>query len=155
MEEPELNDLVARGWRYALSLTGEAHQAEDLVQEAWAAVLRAGGPRSRGYLLRAIRSRWIDAWRRQGSVVELPLDELATPARAPARLEAAQQLSVAFTALRPEEREVLHLCVVEGYTAAEAAELIDKPRNTVLSLLHRGRAKLRAALIEANQEALP
>ncbi len=155
MTEPDLADLATRGWRYALSLTGDAAEADDLAQEAWTSVLKARGTPSRGYLLRAIRSRWIDAWRRRGDVVTLSLEALPTPAQAPDRLEAAQQISIAFAALRPEEREVLHLCVAEGYTAAEVAEIVEKPRNTVLSLIHRGRARLRAALTEANREALP
>jgi RNA polymerase sigma-70 factor (ECF subfamily) len=36
----------------------------------------------------------------------------------------------------------LYLAVVEGYTAEEIAELTSRPRGTILSLLHRTKAKL-------------
>ena len=49
-------------------------------------------------------------------------------------------LTQALSRLRPEEREAIYLQAVKGYTAAEAAELMDRPRGTVLSLIHRGKA---------------
>ena len=55
--------------------------------------------------------------------------------------------------LRSEEREAIYLQVVQGYTAAEAAELMERPRGTVLSLIHRGKARLRMLLRDqARQE---
>ena len=41
------------------------------------------------------------------------------------------------------ERAVLVLSALEGYTAREIGELLDAPRGTILSLMHRTRAKLR------------
>lgn len=38
---------------------------------------------------------------------------------------------------------VLLLSAVEGYTAREIGEMLDLPRGTVLSLMHRARTKLR------------
>ena len=126
-----------------------------MLQDAWASTLQSGGSLSRGDLLRAMRSRWIDGWRRERAVVELVSpDALESPSEVHARFEAAQALAPAWASLREEEREALHLCVVEGYTAAEAAEILDCPRNTVLSLCHRGRAKLRAALTD-EREVMP
>jgi len=48
--------------------------------------------------------------------------------------------------LRPDEREAIYLQAVQGYTAAEAARLMDIPRGTVLSLIHRGKQRLRRIL---------
>ena len=56
---------------------------------------------------------------------------------------AAADLEKPLSRLREEEREALFLNVVEGYTAQEIAKLTDRPRNTVLSLIHRARFKLR------------
>ena len=65
-------------------------------------------------------------------------------------------LEAAFATLRPEEREAIYLCVVEGYTATEAGELAGRPKNTVLSLVHRGRARIRAWFAaQTDEEALP
>ena len=44
------------------------------------------------------------------------------------------------------ERELLYLAYVEGYTTQELADMTGRPRNTVLSQLHRARHKLRGAL---------
>ncbi|MEM7394370.1 MAG: sigma-70 region 4 domain-containing protein [Verrucomicrobiota bacterium] len=52
--------------------------------------------------------------------------------------------------LRPEEREALYLQTVEGYTAQEIARLTGKSRNTILSLIRRGKKKL---MDEARQES--
>jgi len=144
MDEP-LQHLVQRGFRYALSLTHDRPLAEDLVQEAWAAVLAAQGPQTKPYLFRAIRNRWIDRHRRERVVAFEPLAEPADvvdPAHDPRDFD-GDALRRALATLRPEEREALFLCVVEGYTAAEVADLTGRPRNTVLSLMHRGRARVR------------
>src|SRR5262249_42544258 len=53
-------------FRFAYSLTHEATRADDLVQDAWLAVLRARGPWTIEYLLVAIRSRFHDQCRRDG-----------------------------------------------------------------------------------------
>jgi RNA polymerase sigma-70 factor (ECF subfamily) len=48
--------------------------------------------------------------------------------------------------LRTEERAVLYLSAVENYTAQQIADLLEWPRGTVLSLLHRTRGKLKKRL---------
>ena len=45
--------------------------------------------------------------------------------------------------LRPEERAVLYLSAVEGLSAQKIGDLLAWPRGTVLSLLHRTKAKVR------------
>lgn len=142
----DLERVLQRGYRYALALTADPQEAEDLLQEGWSAVLKANGPRTAGYLCRAIRSRWVDQLRR-GQVVQFEaLEEPDTVAALPGPLDRFAHRDVwrALDTLRPEEREALYLCVVEGHTAREVAEHTGRPRNTILSLLHRGRAKLRA-----------
>ena len=56
--------------------------------------------------------------------------------------------------LRSEEREVLFLAAVEGYTAREIAAATERPRGTVTSLIYRARRKLLRSLSEAETEAL-
>ena len=55
-------------------------------------------------------------------------------------------LTRALGRLRETEREAIYLQAVQGYTAAETAELMAIPRGTVLSLIHRGKARLRQLL---------
>ena len=59
---------------------------------------------------------------------------------------AAETLDRAFAKLRPEERETMYLAVVEEYTAQEIADMTNRPRGTILSLMHRTRKKLRTIL---------
>ena len=144
MDERELRQLAHRGFRFALSLDGNRERAEDLLQEAWASVLAANGRMDKGYLFRAIRGKWIDAHRRRQVVAFVPLDRPMKDEQPDPREVDRRALLTAMESLRPEEREVLLLHVVEGYTAAEVGQLLDRPRNTVLTQLKRGRERLRA-----------
>jgi DNA-directed RNA polymerase specialized sigma24 family protein len=47
-----------------------------------------------------------------------------------------------LASIRPEEREAIYLNIVEGYTAQEIAEITETSRNSILSLIHRGKKKL-------------
>ncbi len=150
----ELETLLHAGYRYAVALTGDAAEAEDLLQDAWLGMLRAQAPRTRPYLFRSIKNRFIDGYRRRQVLEFEPLpDELVAPPGA--SLAYRDTLLRALEVLRPEEREALYLCAVEGHSASVAGELLDRPRNTVLSLVHRGRARLRAWLGTTDQETLP
>ena len=144
--------LRRQGFRYALALTMDRVDAEDLVHDAWSAVLNARGPVHVAYLFRAIRSRWVDRRRRERIVSFLPLeDPHAVPAEALPPGE-HPEVWAALATLRDEEREALYLTAVEGWTAQEVADRTGRPRNTVLSLMHRGRAKVRAALEQTRGE---
>jgi len=145
-----IESLLDTGYRYALALTHDPNDAADLVQDAVVAILRAGAPRKAGYLVRTIRNRFIDSCRRDQLVVMRPLDEV-DEATALAALDEPLELGEtdlgpALARLRPQEREALYLTCVEGYTAQEVADLTGRPRGTVLSLMHRGRQKLRDLL---------
>lgn len=145
--------LLKHGFRYALALTHEPTQAEDLLQDAWVSVLRAGGSRSRAYLFSAIRSRFLDQRRRAQLVVIESLDERETEGEQRAEtgddqiFADVQLLEKALRLLRPVEREALLLFEVEGYTAQEIATHTGQARGTVLSLIHRSRKKLKKQLL--------
>ena len=61
---------------------------------------------------------------------------------------------MALGRLRPEERAVIYLADVEGYTARETADLLEVPRGTVLSMIHRAHKRLRESL-EPKMESRP
>ena len=144
--------LLRLGYRFALSLTHDPARAEDLVQDAWVAILRADGPNTSAYLITAVRNRWVDLHRR---ALIAPTESLDAKPRLANEVESEfwidpchavtlkTTLCRALGLLRPEERAVLLLSAVEGYTAREIGELLDAPRGTVLSLMHRTRAKMR------------
>lgn len=155
MSQADLADLVQRGYRFAFSLTHDGAWADDLVQDAWLSVLRAAGPWSREYLFATIRNRFVDECRRRRIVGFESLEALAEPAGLDAPWTegdtwdaaiAGDELGRALSGLRPEERTVLFLSAVEGYTAREIADLLGCPRGSVLSLMHRARARVREYL---------
>ena len=148
-----LEDLIQRGFRYALALCHDPDEAEDVLQDAWVAVLSARGPHTAGYLFAAIRTRFIDRYRRRMLVVIESVEDEEALGAAPGPLDAEERVRAdldtverGLGVLRPEEREVLFLSAVEGYTAQEIADATGRPRGTVLSLIHRGRRRLRQLL---------
>ena len=147
-----LEALLRRGFRYALALSHDHTQAEDLVQDAWLTILAGDRPRHIGYFLRTIRNRFIDLARRRNLVPIDSLDHIEPAANALAWLDDASSvidrdtLQRALGRLRSEEREALYLAAVEGYTVREIADLTGSPLGTVSSLIQRSRRKLRADL---------
>lgn len=137
-------ELLQRGFRYALSLTHHAQDAEDLVQDAWLKLTRNYGEvSSRNVLFVAIRNGFIDLLRRRKGRDFVSIDDLRPEATGTA-LErgGAADLETILQQLRPVEREVLYLHHVEGYTAEEVGQITAVPRNTVLSMLSRAMKKL-------------
>lgn len=148
-------DVLERGMAYAFSLAHDRTTAEDLLQEACLSVLKAGGDWTRGYLFAAIRTRFLDRCRRERLVTIEPVEdpgELGVSDVPEALGDGelfeveSEELLEALGELRPAQREALYLAAIEGYTAREIAELTDRPRGTVLSLLHRARGRLRRRL---------
>jgi RNA polymerase sigma-70 factor (ECF subfamily) len=137
--------MVQAGYRFALSLAGDRHEAEDLVQQACLRVLsKKGRLGSRSYLLTAIRNLFYDAMRRKKLVAFEPLEtmEQPLPAKATSSAGARMDLESSLNCLSPEEREAVYLNCVEGYTAAEMGEMLGKPRSTVLNILARAKSRL-------------
>jgi DNA-directed RNA polymerase specialized sigma24 family protein len=57
-------------------------------------------------------------------------------------------LAQAFAAVSPEDRALITLHEIEGWTVTELAELYNKPAGTIKARLSRARAKMRKALTE-------
>lgn len=136
--------MIQSGYRYALALTHSTHDAEDLVQTAFLKLYRRhGNVENKALFITTIRNQFIDQRRRAKLIVFQPESDMeqeeAEPTATPG---SALDLEAILSHLRPEEREALYLNIVEGYSAREIAELTGKPRNTVLSLIHRGKEKL-------------
>ena len=100
----------------------------------------------------------IDAARREAEtpVEATPADAeevaatLADPGGSPydqaAQKELRQRVEAALRELPEEFRVAIYLADIEGYPYREIAEMMGTPMGTVMSRLHRGRAKLRAKL---------
>jgi len=157
MSDPavDLDELVQRGYRFALTLTHDEARADDLVQDAWHKILRVDGPWTIGYLFTTIRNSFIDHCRRTKRVAFESFGNQHDPhgeeCGALADDDDVFQISngtleAALCRLRPEERAALYLAAVEDYTAQQIADLFGSPRGTILSLIHRAKGKLRENL---------
>jgi RNA polymerase sigma factor (sigma-70 family) len=144
MDDDPIEALLQRGYRYALALTHDRAQAEDLLHDAWLGVHAHDPVDAAPYLLRAIRNRWIDQVRRRAVVPMVPLEVEPAEARsgADAALAVDDEVGRALASLGSDEREALYLHAVEGWTAAEIATLTERPRNTILTVLARARRRL-------------
>jgi RNA polymerase sigma factor (sigma-70 family) len=149
----ELIELLPRLRRFARALTRHAADADDLVQLAVERALErrdqwSPGTRLDAWVMRIMKNAWIDearSRRRKLSYLR-PADE-----RVEARDLAASnpevgldRLSVedAMNALPEDQRIAVALVLIEGYSYAEAAELLQIPPGTLTSRLVRGRTAL-------------
>jgi RNA polymerase sigma-70 factor (ECF subfamily) len=157
LTESEFQDLYrlhARPlWAYLYRLTGNAADADDLLQEAFCRVLAAplatrDDRELRAYLFRVATNAATDLWRRggRGKRREEPLsDDAAGPAPGgDAALK--QDMARTFRDLKPQERMLLWLAHVEGSEHREIAAALGLKPASVPVLLFRARRKLAGLL---------
>ena len=166
--ESEVVPVMGQLYPAALRMTRNPSDAEDLVQETVAKAYAAfhqfkPGTNLRAWLHRILSNTFINGYRkrRREPIQDLGFDfqedwqtgndPLMPPTRS-AEAEAIERLasSEILQALRelPEEfRVAIYLADIEGYPYREIAEMMNTPIGTVMSRLHRGRAKLRQRLL--------
>jgi RNA polymerase sigma-70 factor, ECF subfamily len=152
---PELPALL----RVARSLTHNAHDAEDLVQDTIVRAYRSmgifDGAHPRAWLFTILRNTHINRnRRRRPDLFDDPHDaEAVIDVRRSDPAEVAEQAAfreavVAAMATLPDKmRVVVELIDLEMCTYAEVAMVLDIPIGTVMSRLHRGRRHIKEQLI--------
>lgn len=149
-------------WSVAVRTLNHAEDADDAVQEALvAAFRRAGSFRGdaavRTWLYRIVVNTCIDRMRHEKvrRTVPLPDGELAAPRRTDPVVELATRMAIgdALAELSPEHRIAVVLVDMEGWSVAEAAQILDVPTGTVKSRCARGRARLAVLLGHLREEA--
>ena len=156
--ENRIRNTLTQVHRYAVALTGDPWLADDLVGEACIAAIRARATLDQWYLIKAVRSKYVDHIRRERR--QRRLNEAVAHQQIAARNGQTDPhahrgpdpgpIEEALNALRPQEREVLFLHVVAGVPVSRIMRITGKPRSTLLSLLQRGRRKL-AERLEGRQ----
>ena len=153
---PEIPVLV----RVARSLTSNAHDAEDLVQDtllrAYQAIERFDGAHARAWLFTILRNTNVNRnrKRRPGQLDDHRDAETVPETRPSDPAELAEQSAfrdavVAAIATLPERnRAVVELVEFDSCSYAEVALALAVPVGTVMSRLHRGRRQIREYLIE-------
>lgn len=146
-------------YAYAYKHVGTAQVAEDLVAETFRRFLtsleRGGGPQDhlRAYLYRITHNLITDLYRREPPPAqELDEDRLVEDSPGPSSVLDEQQESErvrqALRLLTPEQRQVLTLKYLEGWSSNEIAQTMEKSLGAVKALQHRGVAALQRILLE-------
>lgn len=145
-------------YRYALRLTGDAQEADQVVGDVFARLLekfaQGKGPSSnlRSYLFQMAYHIIVDHARRRQRTVPLDVAEhfLATDEKVHSEVE--EQISLdkvqaaIDTELTDEQKHVIVLRYQEEFSLQETADIVGKKVNAVKALQNRGVKKLRDVL---------
>jgi len=138
--------------RYARALTRDADLADELVQDSvvralakWPLFRRRDNLRA--WLFTIMHNVHVNAAKRRTRTAMRSLDADPLPARAVAAAQghavALGRLAAALDALPDDQRRVVLLVGLEGFSYAEAASITGVPLGTVMSRLSRARDRLR------------
>lgn len=160
LDPDRLGDHLDRLYRAAWGLTGSREDAEDLVQETYARVLKR--PRllrsedDLGYLLKVLRNTYFSAHRtakRRLRPEPLPddLDRLEdSSAKQPQEVLDARELYSLIAELPEGFRDALVAVDVLGLSYREAAQALKVREGTVTTRLYRARLRLATAMSDEN-----
>jgi RNA polymerase sigma-70 factor (ECF subfamily) len=134
--------------RFARRLTSDPAAAEDLVQEtlmrAWRGFAQfRGGTNARAWLFRIMLNTFYGQGRK-GRLTLVPLGE--TDRAGVNGNGVAIEVTDALAKLSTDQRAVLMLGVVEGFTCREISEMLHIPMGTVMSRMSRARLAMRLQL---------
>ena len=148
---------------YAMILTRNHAEAEDLVQETYVRATRAIGrlrekSSMKGWLFKILRNIWLNQLRKRRTgpqIAQMDVEsgaavDVVDPGKHPydtyvSKIE-REQVRAAIEKLPTELREIILLREFEELSYHEIAELLDCPAGTVMSRLARARSRLRVTL---------
>ena len=148
-------------YRFARTMLGNAGGPEEVLQETFLAVARAGRKytprgRFRPWLMRIVRNRCLNRIQadraRRAALAESGFEIVDAASDEPApseRVEADEQVAAiraAVADLPDRQREAIALYAFEQMRYREIAEVLEMPINTVKTLIHRARASLARTL---------
>src|SRR5699024_526635 len=170
--EEEIIPHLDAMYNFALRLTSEPNDAEDLVQDTIVKAFRffssyEKGTNAKAWLFRILKNSYINNYRKKSKKPnQVDYDEVSTfyeTIRAE-RTDTSDledkmfreliddDISNALDELPEDFRTVVLLCDVEGFTYEEIANMLDVPIGTIRSRLHRGRNLLKSQLLEYAQK---
>jgi len=143
-------------YAFALKLSGEPSEANDLVQDVFERLLRADSAEPRGneraWMFTVLHHLFVDRYRKRArGPRHSSLDDVDVAAETPVAPPAwvnlgVDQVRVALRSLEPEFAEVYELHALQGLGYGAIAERLGLPANTVGTRIMRARKKLRAIL---------
>ena len=155
-------------YNYALRMTSNADDANDLVQETYMKAFRfwdkyEKGTNIRAWLFRIMKNSYINRYRKEVKEpdtvdyndIQNFYKSIRYATADPNDLEEKifgglleDNVARAIESLPEDFRTVVILCDIEGLSYEEIAEFVDSPIGTIRSRLHRGRKMLRVKLYE-------
>jgi len=163
MHDIDVSRYIDELYPYAMVLTRNPAEAEDLVQETYVRALKAMGSlrtdsNVKGWLFTILRNIWLNQLRRRRTgpeMMEMGVDENLADIAVETRKDPhalyvskteQEQVRAAIEQLPVEFREVILLREYEELSYQEIARLLGCPTGTVMSRLGRARSKLRILL---------
>jgi RNA polymerase sigma-70 factor, ECF subfamily len=140
---------------YAVTLTGNAAAAADLVQDVLVRMVSERRPvaNALAYFLKCLRNLALDRRRQMRRPAELPRDVAGfLDCDGAADRELADRVRTALQRLPDDYREVIVLKVYCGLTFRAVADLLGRPPSTVASNYRRGLAELKTLLAEVAED---
>ena len=161
--EPLSGDYMNGLYGYAMVLTRNHADAEDLVQETYVRAIPAmcrlrPESNTKAWLFKILRNIWLNQLRKRRSDPPMvptdeesgSLDNLVNPGKSSYEIYAGEvekrRVRAAIQELPMEYREIILLREFEELSYQEIASLLACPQGTVMSRLARARSKLRALL---------
>ena len=147
----ELTALMPMIRRFAYSLTGSPHDADDLLQNTIERVLSRGVPEDvdlTKWVFRVCRNIWIDEYRARkvrqiaAESPELSEEQYVDGDKIIYNQITLDQVNVAMDKLPEDQRSILALIAVQGMSYKEVSETLSIPMGTVMSRLARARIAL-------------
>jgi RNA polymerase sigma factor (sigma-70 family) len=159
---PQVEYLYRLAWRF----TGSVADAEDLVQDVLLKLFprteeMLGIQRLRPWLARVLYHQYVDSVRKRARspILELvvdadaeehPMDKVPATTESPEehaeRVGSRERILEALRQLNAEQRAVVAMHDVEGYSLEELETMLETPLGTLKSRLHRARQRLRELL---------
>lgn len=137
-------------YRVAYRLTGDRELASELVQETCLQAWRGIGSlkdaaKMRGWVFAILRNQYTKLLRKLPSDRQLAQPEsVQATGSAETQTETTQEIvQQAIEQLDDHQKLPILLVSMEGMSVEAASEVLDVPRGTVLSRLHRGRKQLK------------
>jgi len=153
----ELVGLLPRLRRFAMGLTGDSSEADDLVQQACEKALRKQhqwqpGTRLDSWMYRIIQTTRIDNVRSRRSdtasleTSQIPEARDQRSEHAPENQNMLDRVSRILDQLPEDQRAVMVLVAVEEHSYQEVSKILEIPVGTVMSRLYRARARVQSEL---------
>lgn len=135
-------------WKYVYRTTGNAADADDIVQEAFLRLLRAPPADEeawRPYIYRVASNLVVDRWRSKARQREHQ-DDMAAGSLQASGASGDDDVARTFKRLTGRERALLWLAYVEGESHEEIASSLGLGRRSIKVLLFRAKRRLRDML---------